>query len=177
MTTLKSLKDAIDAKHFEAERMEFNQRMVRGELNKFEYSQYLFQLYGIFSVIERFPLPHFTLNRVGKVLEDIDELNDNIYYLHFCPSTFDYMMYLQTLTQEELLPHVYLNYLALMFGGQMMKEKTPGSGRLYHFENVRDTMASIRALQKDEWADEANKGLQYNIHIFDELQNHTAAGR
>lgn len=170
------LKDAIDAKHREAERMQFNQRMMRGELNKFQYSQYLFQLYGIFSVIERFALPHPDLARAGKVLEDIDELNDNIYYLHFCPSTFDYMMYLQTLTQEELLPHVYLNYLALMFGGQMMKEKVVGSGHIYHFENMKDAMMSIRAIQKDEWADEANRALNYNIHIFDELQNYTPSG-
>lgn len=170
-----ALKEAIDAKHREAERMQFNQRMMRGELNKFEYSQYLFQLYGIFSMIERFPLPHPDLNRVKNVLEDIDELNDNMSYLHFSPSTFDYMMYLSTLTQEQLLPHVYLNYLALMFGGQMMKEKVMGDGRIYHFENMKDAMMSIRAIQKDEWADEANRALQYNIQMFDELQNYTPA--
>lgn len=168
------LKEAIDAKHREAEQMEFNQRMMRGELTRFEYSQYLFQLYGIFSAIERFPLPHADLARSTKVLEDIDELNPGVvYHMHFMPSTFDYMLYLHTLTQEQLLPHVYLNYFALMFGGQMMKEKVMGLGRMYHFENMRDAMMAVRAIQKDEWADEANKALQYNIHIFDELQNYT----
>ena len=56
-----------------------------------------------------------------------------------------------------------------MFGGQMMKEKTPGSGRMYEFEDMREAAGSIRAIQKDEWADEANKALDYNIDILDEL--------
>jgi heme oxygenase len=86
-------------------------------------------------------------------------------------STNEYQKYLHTLTQEELLPHVYLNYLAIMFGGQMMKAKTPGSGRMYEFDgDMREIAGSIRAIQKDEWADEANKALDYNINILDELQ-------
>jgi heme oxygenase len=36
---------------------------------------------------------------------------------------------------------------------------------------MREIAGTIRAIQKDEWADEANKALDYNINIFDELQN------
>jgi hypothetical protein len=35
---------------------------------------------------------------------------------------------------------------------------------------MREIAGSIRAIQKDEWADEANKALDYNINILDELQ-------
>lgn len=170
-----SLKDAIESKHRQAEQMEFNQRMVRGELTRLEYSQYLFQLYNIFSTIERFPLPHPDLNRSTKTLLDIYELNSAVSngYTHpwrMCQSTLDYLVYLHTLTQEQLLPHVYLNYLALMFGGQLMKEKTPGSGRIYQFDNTKEVIMSIRSIQRNEWADEANKGLDYHIGMYDELQ-------
>lgn len=166
------LKEAIEVKHREAEQMEFNQRMIRGELTHSEYVQYLFQLYGIFTTIERFPLPHSDLIRGTKVLDDIQELNPGAKnQMYFMPSTFEYILYLHTLTQEEMLPHVYLNYLALMFGGQMMKEKVVGLGRIYHFDNIRDVTMSIRNIQKDEWASEANKGLDYHIGIYDELQN------
>ena len=86
-------------------------------------------------------------------------------------ATNEYPKCLNTLAHEELLPHVYLNYLALMFGGQMMKAKTPGSGRMYEFEgDMKEIVGSIRAIQKDEWSDEANKALDYNISILDELQ-------
>jgi hypothetical protein len=52
-----------------------------------------------------------------------------------------------------------------------MKSKVPGSGKMYEFDgDVREIAGSIRAIQKDEWADEANKALDYNINILDELQ-------
>ena len=58
-----------------------------------------------------------------------------------------------------------------MFGGKMMKSKVPGSGKMYEFDgDMREIAGSIRAIQKDEWADEANKALDYNINILDELQ-------
>jgi hypothetical protein len=42
---------------------------------------------------------------------------------------------------------------------------------MYEFDgDVREIAGSIRAIQKDEWADEANKALDYNINILDELQ-------
>ena len=162
------LKEAIAEKHSLAEKMPFNQKMFRGELNNEEYSAYLTQQYAIFSTLEKNPLPHPSLNRAELVKADIVELvNEDSTPLIL--STAHYCDYLNTLTAEEQQPHIYLNYLAIMFGGQMMKEKTPGSGRMYEFEDMREAAGSIRAIQKDEWADEANKALDYNIAILDEL--------
>lgn len=169
------LKDAIAEKHSLAEKMPFNQRMFRGELSKDEYILYLSQQLAIFDSIERFELPHPSLKRSVNIFLDIKELMElkDGESLDIKPlvATNEYRKYLNTLTQEELLPHVYLNYLALMFGGQMMKAKTPGSGRMYEFEgDMKEIVGSIRAIQKDEWSDEANKALDYNISILDELQ-------
>ena len=169
------LKEAIAEKHSLAEKMPFNQRMFKGELRNEEYILYLAQQFSIFNAIERFELPHPAFNRSVPVLTDIKELMEATeeHYIEIVPleSTLNYTNYLNTLTQEELLPHVYLNYLAIMFGGQMMKKNVPGSGKMYEFEgDMREIAGSIRAIQKDEWADEANKALDYNIAIFDELQ-------
>jgi heme oxygenase len=173
------LKEAIAEKHSLAEKMTFNQRMFKGEISKEEYVLYLSQQLAIFDAIERFPLPHTSLNRLDCVVDDLRELYIDIkeigdeFTLEIVPlvSTNEYRKYLNTLTQEELLPHVYLNYLAIMFGGQMMKKNVPGSGKMYEFDgDVREIAGSIRAIQKDEWADEANKALDYNINILDELQ-------
>jgi hypothetical protein len=60
-----------------------------------------------------------------------------------------------------------------MFGGQMMKEKTPGQGKMYDFDNMMECAGSIRAIQKDEWADEVNKGFDFMIEIFKELEKCT----
>lgn len=169
------LKDAIAEKHSLAEKMPFNQRMFKGELSKEEYVLYLSQQLAIFDAIEVYELPHPALNRAENIFADIKELleiqNGESVDIKPLVATNEYRKYLNNLSQEELLPHVYLNYLALMFGGQMMKAKTPGSGKMYEFEgDMREIAGSIRAIQKDEWADEANKALDYNIAIFDELQ-------
>lgn len=168
------LKEAIEEKHRMAEKMPFNVRMMKGELSKKEYRRYLYQQILIFNAIEKHKLPHESLERGGKILEDIQELNGTgMDFMQALPITKKYASYLETLSDEEILPHIYLNYLALMFGGQIMKKAIPGSGKMYEFENVPDCIASIRMLQKNEWADEANKGLDYTIGILDELQLHT----
>ena len=84
--------------------------------------------------------------------------------------TTDYVVYLGDLNQTQLNAHIYLNYLALAYGGQMIKSKVPGSGRMYDFDNMQECVGSIRAIQNDEMADEVNKGFQYIINILDELQ-------
>ena len=166
------LKEAIAEKHSLVEKMTFNQRMFNGELSNEEYVLYLSQQLAIFDAIEIHELPHPSLDRAGKVFEDIKELvGEGQIQITPLASTNEYRKYLNTLTKEQLLPHVYLNYLAIMFGGQMMKAKTPGSGKMYEFDgDMREIVGSIRAIQKDEWADEANKALDYNIKILDELQ-------
>ena len=166
------LKDAIAEKHSLAEKMTFNQRMFRGELSNEEYILYLCQQLAIFDAIEVHELPHPSLDRAAKVFEDIKELmGEGQIQITPLSSTNEYRKYLNTLTKEEQLPHVYLNYLALMFGGKMMKSKVPGSGKMYEFDgDMNEIIGSIRAIQKDEWADEANKALDYNISILDELQ-------
>ena len=166
------LKDAIAEKHSLAEKMTFNQRMFRGELSNEEYTLYLCQQLAIFDAIEVHELPHPALDRAGNVFQDIKELMGHG-EIQITPlvATNEYRKYLNTLTKEEQLPHVYLNYLALMFGGKMMKSKVPGSGKMYEFDgDMNQIIGSIRAIQKDEWADEANKALDYNINILDELQ-------
>ncbi len=168
------LREATAELHSKAEKMEFNQRMFRGELSANEYVKYLYQQLMIFEAIEAKQLPHPSLARVDKVKEDLSELNSSLDKMNGpLSSTMMYSNYLSSLTQEERLPHVYLNYLALAYGGQMMKKNVPGSGKMYDFENMHVSVGTIRAIQKDEWADEVNKGFQFIINIADELQNTT----
>jgi heme oxygenase len=168
-----SLRESTAELHSKAEKMLFNQKMFKGELSESEYLNYLRQQSVIFTIIEtNHKLPHSDLAREKKIFDDIHELeiNDRSKTLHL-DSTKEYGIYLQSLNDEQILPHVYLNYLALAYGGQMMKSKVPGSGKMYEFDgDVREIAGSIRAIQKDEWVDEANKALDYNINILDELQ-------
>jgi heme oxygenase len=169
------LREATSELHSKAEKMEFNQRMFRGELSTDEYVKYLYQQVSIFDAIESEELPHPSLARTDKVKEDILELKSTFDIMNILPITMAYSHYLSTLTKEERLPHVYLHYLALAYGGQMMKDQTPGSGKMYDFENMQEAIGAIRAVQQDEWADEVNKGFEYIITILDELQKLTGS--
>ncbi|MFM8740470.1 MAG: biliverdin-producing heme oxygenase [Cytophagales bacterium] len=166
-----SLKEATSLKHKIAERMPFNTRMFRGLLNKEQYLLYLQQQLQIFRVIEDRGLPHNSLKRVERVKADIAELKAQGYSTDVVlGSTKKYTEYISSLSYEEVLPHVYLNYLALVFGGQMMKQCVPSQGQMYEFDNIQDAVHSIRAVQKDNWADEVNKGFDHCIAIFEELE-------
>lgn len=166
-----SLRELTAERHKKAERMPFNNRMFRGELSRIEYLHYLHQQASIFQIIEQKGVPHKSLLRLKRVFEDIEELMQNgDSDLPTLKSMEEYGLYLQKLEYEDLLPHIYLHYLALMYGGQMMKSKVPGSGRMYDFDDMHEAAASIRSLQKDEWADEVNKGFDFMIEIFDELE-------
>jgi heme oxygenase len=167
------LREETAEKHRIAEQKEFNQRMFRGELTKEEYVNYLTQQSLIFNQIEfGNNLPSDSLRRSEKITEDLKELKKQENYI-VLPSTIEYVNYISDLTEEQLLPHIYLNYLALAYGGQMMKSKVPGSGRMYDFDNMMECVGSIRAVQKDEWSEEVNKGFDFLIEIFDGLQNTT----
>jgi len=172
------LKEATSIKHKQAERMPFNTRMFRGLLSKNEYLLYLNQQLQIFQTIESIGLPHISLKRTGNVQADIDELKSQGYYSDFIlSSTNAYVDYLGSLSYEQILPHVYLNYMAIMFGGQMMKKAVPSAGRMYVFDNMQETIESIRNVQKDEWAEEVNKGFDFNILIFEELETECNRGQ
>ena len=173
-----SLKESTSELHSKAEKMEFNQKMFRGLLSKEEYLNYLRQQSAIFTIIEQNKLPHPNLSREKLIFEDIRELETGMFTKTVnLESTKEYGTYLQSLNNEDILPHIYLNYLALAYGGQMMKTKVPGSGKMYDFENMVECVGAIRAVQKDEWSDEVNKGYQFIINILDELQGNTELSR
>ncbi len=165
------LKEATSIKHKLAERMPFNSRMFKGLLSKDEYLLYLNQQLQIFQAIEHIGLPHSSLARTLNVQADIDELKSQGFDSDtILNSTVAYVDYLRSLSYDQVLPHIYLNYMAIMFGGQMMKNAVPSTGRMYVFENMQEAIQSIRNVQKDEWAEEVNKGFDFNISIFEELE-------
>ena len=165
------LKEASSIKHKQAERMPFNVRMFKGLLSKSEYLLYLRQQLEIFEAIEKIGLPSDSLKRVEKVQEDIDELVTHGHSSEaVLASTRSYVEYLSSLSYDQILPHIYLNYMGILFGGQMIKKAVPSAGKMYNFDNMQEAVQAIRAVQKDEWADEVNKGFDFNIEIFDALE-------
>lgn len=170
-----SLKESISHKHKLAESHPFNKSMIGGKLTVDHYLLYLLQMSEIFYAIEdKIELPP-NICRFDRILFDIRDLDSQVsdeaeFDLSVLRSTQRYVEHLSKLDQENLMAHVYLNYLALAFGGQMIKKSVPGEGKMYEFEDPSEVISYVRSRQKDEWADEANLGLDHTIAIYDELQ-------
>jgi len=164
------LKEATKELHTKAERMPFNNKMMKGELSEEQYSKYLLSQYHIFHTLEiNFDLPHENMKRMVNIAKDMDELGYRWLTKKVDKETKRYCKYLRNLPQSDANAHIYLNYLAHMFGGKIIKSKVPGSGKLYEFDNVDEIIGSVRRIQTDEWAPEVNKAFTYIINIFDEL--------
>jgi heme oxygenase len=169
------LKEAIAERHSLAEKMPFNQKMFNGELSPTEYAHYLKTQWEIFSALEsHFSLPHPGFERSMAIQADLDELGLETKPIQAAET---YVTFLKRLSQEDANAHIYLNYLALLFGGQMMKTKVPGSGKMYAFDQVPELVASVRRIQKDSWAGQANLGLDFIIEILKELDQIALAER
>ena len=175
-----TLREATEELHSKAEKMEFNQRMLKGELTTKEYLNYLTEQYAIFEALElglmRIGCNHLLtpFQRTFNIALDVVELwsegevEPNMKAAY--DATRQYITYLDTLEEKDIQPHLYLNYMALLFGGQLLKVRTPGKGKMYDFDQRDLLISTIRGMQKDEWADEVNKGFEFIINILDELQ-------
>ncbi len=165
------LREATLHNHKKAEQMTFNVKMFKGELSEQQYLAYLDQQYAIFKAIEGKGLPSSSLSRVNAIKQDIQELvSKGNSRTELTKTTKDYSTYLHELNSTTILPHIYLNYLAIAFGGQIMKKKVPSSGNMYNFDNKKEAIKAVRDVQKDEWAEEVNKAYEYLIDIFYELE-------
>jgi heme oxygenase len=59
-----------------------------------------------------------------------------------------------------------------MYGGQIIKKRNPGSGKMYEFENVEELKVQLRALLHDDMADEARKCFEFAMKLFEQLDGH-----
>jgi len=86
------------------------------------------------------------------------------------PVVIAYEKHVHNLDNDGLLAHVYVRHFGDMYGGQMIRKRNPGSGKMYDFDNVEDLKTKVRSMLKDSMADEANKCFEFAIQLFTELE-------
>ena len=163
------LKEATAELHRKAEKTEFSQLIFSGTIPEQEYAYYLFNMYHIHKALEdKFTLPHPSLNRCKAIEKDISVLIR--LKMDLTESTKKYIAHINTLTEEQWRAHIYVNYLAIAYGGQMIKTKVPGLGTYYDIENMQECVGAIRALLNDDMADEARRCFMFAIRLFKDLE-------
>lgn len=169
------LKELTAENHKRAESCAFAKELMSG-ISPERYHFYLLNQHAIYSALEdkakvildRFP----DVRRSDLIMEDIEEIESihNVERKDLLPVVKAYEDYVSKLDERGLLAHIYVRHFGDMYGGQMIKRRVCGSGKMYEFENVKTLKESIRELLDDSMGDEANACFNFAIRLFEELE-------
>ena len=189
-----SLASLTKVAHQNAERQAFAQEMMSGSMSQEKYKTYLYNMWLIYDILEDVALsmgcfgpedlsmpgddlPLDGLTQADDIWADYTELGgteEN--HPTVVPTTEAYRSHIVKNCQhdkDKLFAHVYVRHMGDLSGGQMIKAKIPGSGKMYSFDamthSVDEMKNLIRKRTKDSMAEEANKAFDFSTKIFEEL--------
>jgi len=178
MTTLKQ---TTAEKHRIAESLPFIQTIFKGEVDKFKYTDYLYQLHFIYFTLENHgsELELFKgiedLKRAPKVRTDFINLAGKNYSINIKKSTNKYLSYLDDIfyddlenRRQRLMAHVYVRHMGDLFGGQQLAKLVPGKGLMYKFDNMIGLITEVRKRIDISMTVEANIAFDFNIELIKE---------
>jgi heme oxygenase len=174
-----NLKELTRQHHENAERSEFANLLISGDISPKLYYEYLNAQLLNYTALEsavHVPAELEPIFRGDAIFEDMQEL-ESIYDLEpieeQLPSVNEYVAHIHNLLEEEndqgLLAHLYVRHFGDAHGGQMIKKKVPGSGTMYEFENRKELIQQVRELLHDGMAEEAKICFEYSERLFHEL--------
>mgnify|MGYP000023176455 CR=1 FL=1 len=173
------LKELTWENHQNAERMVVARKLLKGmpapEYHKFIYNQYVqyealevaARAAGMLEGIEG-------ICRAPGMLADMEELEEEFGIERdesvLCPVVQEYVDYVNNLEGEGLIAHIYVRHFGELHGGQMIKKRAPGSGKMYDFVESRALIKETRTRLHDGMADEANRAFEFAMQLFKELE-------
>lgn len=169
---MSNIKDATKTLHDRLEALPFNKKMFEGNQTNAERAVYLCSNLEIFEVLD----PHVPkeMRRSSLIEEDLGVLAEP--FADAPRTTIAYRTYLEKVC-DDLRPHIYLNYMGFMFGGQIMRKRYPESASLYEFDDIEGNREYIRqrvceTYNSPHWrsfVDEVKNGFRWHIGISKEL--------
>lgn len=173
-----SLKDLTWEHHQEAERQAFVKVLMSGKINPKFYATYLWNQHKKYDLIEALAMPHGILHDVPTILrkkrieEDFLELWKEDNPPTIVQSTHDYIRHVKDIISDKdaITAHIYVLHMGDLSGGQMIRKKIPGEGRMYQFDgDIKDIKEKIRAKIDDSMAEEAKYVFTSATNLFQEL--------
>ena len=174
-----NLKELTRAHHDNAERTEFADLLLSGEISPKLYQEYLhaqLQNYRALEGAVSVPMelePIFRSTAIEEDLQEIEALYDLEEIEDDLQSTREYVKHIHTLSEDAnndgLIAHLYVRHFGDAHGGQIIKRNVPGSGLMYEFEDRRELIALTRELLHDGMEAEAKNCFEYAERLFHEL--------
>lgn len=174
-----NLKELTRQHHDNAERTEFADLLLSGNISPRLYQMYLraqLQNYMALESAVTIPMEIEPIFRSAQIEQDLQEI-ESLFNLEEIekdlPSVTEYASHIQTLIEsndnESLLAHLYVRHFGDAHGGQIIKRNVPGSGTMYEFEDRRGLIQGVRELLHDDMANEAKICFEYAERLFHEL--------
>jgi heme oxygenase len=172
---MSNLKTLTWEAHKRAESTELMQSMLNNTISDALYSDLVYSKHLLYSVIEsRLTFECADLPRAGFCFQDWKAMGSHSPNLP--PSFFEFHERLESVDQDQLWAHVYVHYLAPLYGGQILKRilnpRFPVA--MLSFVTPMAAIAEIRHRTHPGLAHEANLSFEMTTRYYDELyQSHS----
>ena len=181
------IREATKEQHRLAEQQPFVKTLMSGEIHPRLYATFLYNLSYCYAALEKWSqyrglfdqLPDIA--RAEKLAHDCQDLWVRITpQPNITDSTEKYIEHIDNIRTDpaKLFAHVYVRYLGDLYGGQMIKAKTPGANTYLDFNNpkeliqvIRQTINSYMETDADVVIAEAKICFEYATELFKELQD------
>lgn len=163
------IRESIRCVHERAEKHPFAQSLIDGTISKSRWDTYLFNLLVIHKTIEdRAIIKKDELLRTDKLFLDLMDCRGGTPVVEH---TRKYYEYLDSIDENKLWSHIYVHYLAHLYGGKIIREHIPWSSRFLVFDDSEGCIRYIRENCENADTDEAISAFESTIKIFDDLNS------
>ncbi len=147
------IKEATNEHHRRAEQQPFVKTLMSGQIHPRLYATFLHNQSLCYAALEKWSqyqglLDHLPgISRAEKLAYDCQDLWVRITpQPNITKSTEKYIEHIDSIRREpaKLFAHVYVRYLGDLYGGQIIKTKTPGANTYLKFDNSNDLIVTIR---------------------------------
>jgi heme oxygenase len=170
------LRDAIRQIHESTQNHPVADLLMSGDLPKNVYADLVYNYLraykaleteadkvGLFEGIEG-------IKRADLMQQELDSLTEEGITYEPQESTVAYEEYVKNIEdKDQLMAHIYIRYLSLMSGGQLMRDVVPSQGIMFRFKHIDDLREGLRKKLHEGLIEEAKKSFQQVHQLFVEL--------